>query len=109
MTLRCQQDTPVTLTLTGASGENKSTIKVCAKFIPIQLTLEPQESINNTGNLQLTVESAADLRSADRNGYSDPYAVVEINGEKLPKTQVKKKTLKPVCKLFRRIAYDILF
>lgn len=87
----------MTLTLTGASGEYKSTIKVAAKFIPIQLTLEPQESINNTGNLQITIASANDLRSADRNGYSDPYAQIQLNGEKLMKTQVKKKTLKPVC------------
>lgn len=65
------------------------------------MSLEPRESVNNTGSLTLEIVSAKGLKSADRNGYSDPYATVEMGGDKLFKTQVKKKTLNPECP-FRR-------
>lgn len=105
--LRCQvlpsepfcliQDSSVELTLTGARGENKSTVKLAAKFIPIHMNLEPRESVNNTGVLTLDILSAKGLKSADRNGYSDPYATVEMGDERIFKTEVKKKTLNPNC------------
>lgn len=72
-----------------------STIKVSLKYIPVQMRLDPSESINNMGRLRVDVLDAADLPSADRNGYSDPYCKFELNGASVFKTKVQKKTLHP--------------
>lgn len=49
------------------------------------------------GDLRVDVLDAADLPSADRNGYSDPYCKFRIGDEKkeIFKTKVQKKTLHP--------------
>jgi len=59
------------------------------------MKLDPSESINNSGNLRVDVLDAADLPSADRNGYSDPYCKFKLNGKEVFKTKVQKKTLHP--------------
>lgn len=65
------------------------------KYLPIKMTLDPSESINNQGEVRVDILDAADLPSADRNGYSDPYCKFELNGESVYKTKVQKKTLHP--------------
>jgi Ca2+-dependent lipid-binding protein len=65
------------------------------KYIPVQMTLDPSESINNMGKLRVDVLDGSDLPSADRNGYSDPYCKFELNGKDVFKTKVQKKTLHP--------------
>ena len=35
------------------------------------------------------------IRGVDRGGKSDPYVVFELNGQKVYKSQTKKKTLNP--------------
>jgi hypothetical protein len=72
-----------------------SSIKVSLKYIPVKMTLDPSESINNMGNLRVDVLDATDLPSADRNGFSDPYCKFELNGRDVFKTKVQKKTLHP--------------
>lgn len=57
--------------------------------------LDPSESINNMGKLRVDILDGADLPSADRNGYSDPYCKFELNGVNVFKTKVQKKTLHP--------------
>lgn len=49
------------------------------------------------GSLRVKVMDAADLPSADRNGFSDPYCKFRIgdDGEVIYKTKVQKKTLHP--------------
>jgi Ca2+-dependent lipid-binding protein len=37
-----------------------------------------------------------EIHGADRSGTSDPYVVITLNGEKVHKTETKKKTLTPV-------------
>lgn len=61
------------------------------------MKLDPKESINNMGSLRVEILDAADLPSADRNGYSDPYCKFYLGGEKreIYKTKVQKKTLHP--------------
>lgn len=61
------------------------------------MKLDPKESINNMGTLRVKVMDAADLPSADRNGFSDPYCKFRIgdDGEVIYKTKVQKKTLHP--------------
>lgn len=59
------------------------------------MKLDPRESINNMGTLRVDVLDAADLPSADRNGFSDPYCKFKLNGKDVFKTKVQKKTLHP--------------
>lgn len=72
-----------------------SSIKVSLKYVPINMKLDPSESINNMGNLRVDVLDAAELPSADSNGKSDPYCKFELNGQDVFKTKVQKKTLHP--------------
>ncbi|KAJ5929788.1 hypothetical protein N7454_006738 [Penicillium verhagenii] len=69
--------TPTELILRSNSGE-VSKVTVSARYIPVQMKLDPLESINNMGNLRVDVLDAADLPSADRNGFSDPYCKFRI-------------------------------
>lgn len=59
------------------------------------MQLDPSESINNMGTLRVDILDAADLPSADRNGFSDPYCKFRLNGKDIYKTKVQKKTLHP--------------
>ncbi|KAF4637044.1 hypothetical protein G7Y89_g1044 [Cudoniella acicularis] len=72
-----------------------SSVKVSLKYIPVKMTLDPSESINNMGKLRVDVLDGSDLPSADRNGFSDPYCKFELNGKDVFKTKVQKKTLQP--------------
>lgn len=78
-------------------GNDGSTNKILVslKYIPVKMVLDPNESINNMGTLRVDVLDAADLPSADRNGYSDPYCKFNLNGKEVYKTKIRKKTLNP--------------
>ena len=45
--------------------------------------------------LRVDLLDAKDLSAADRGGKSDPYCVFSLNGQKVFKSQTKKKTLNP--------------
>lgn len=45
--------------------------------------------------VELTLLQGKDLMSMDRNGFSDPFCIVSLDGKKMYTTQVKKKTLFP--------------
>ncbi|CAO0794356.1 unnamed protein product [Mucor circinelloides] len=78
---------------------NGGLIRLSFKFIPaIQFQLDPSESLENQGNLTVTLVSASGLKAADRGGTSDPYCVFRINKEKVYKSQTYKKQLAPVFK-----------
>ncbi|ODH23066.1 hypothetical protein ACO22_05420 [Paracoccidioides brasiliensis] len=85
---------PTELTLRSNDGST-SKVTVSLKYIPVKMKLDPRESINNMGILRVDVLDAADLPSADRNGYSDPYCKFKLNGKEVFKTKVQKKTLHP--------------
>lgn len=72
-----------------------SSVKVSLKYVPVQMRLDPSESINNMGNLRVDVLDAMELPSADSNGKSDPFCRFELNGQEVFKTKVQKKTLHP--------------
>ncbi|KAL1977493.1 hypothetical protein VTN31DRAFT_352 [Thermomyces dupontii] len=93
-TLQRSLYTPVELTLRSDNG-SVSKVKVSTRYIPVRMKLDPKESINNSGTLRVDVLDAADLPSADRNGYSDPYCKFRLAGEEVYKTKVQKKTLHP--------------
>ncbi|POW18700.1 hypothetical protein PSHT_05469 [Puccinia striiformis] len=88
-------DGPHDFVLQDLEGGNRSTISIQCRYIPVPITLEPRESINNMGLLTVFLDHAKDLMAADRNGYSDPYAQFVLNGAKVFKSSVQKKTLNP--------------
>lgn len=91
------------LTLKGSNGStNKVTFKM--RYLPVQMKLDPSESINNMGTLHVDVLDADDLPSADRNGFSDPYCKFKLNGKDVFKTKVQKKTLHPAWNEFFEVA-----
>ena len=65
------------------------------KYIPVQIVLDASESINNMGDLRVELVEGKNLPAADRSGYSDPYCQFILNGEKIFKSKVVKKTLNP--------------
>ncbi|PGH12434.1 hypothetical protein AJ79_04270 [Helicocarpus griseus UAMH5409] len=85
---------PTELTLRSENGAT-SKVTVSLKYIPVKMKLDPRESINNMGTLRVDVLDGADLPSADRNGFSDPYCKFKLNGKDVFKTKVQKKTLHP--------------
>ncbi|KIM32474.1 hypothetical protein M408DRAFT_327029 [Serendipita vermifera MAFF 305830] len=89
-------DGPTTFELADVDGDNKSTVVIAAKFVPVPIKLSPRESMNNQGHLRIDILDAKDLHAADRSGTSDPYVVISLDGEKIHKTDTKKKTLTPV-------------
>ncbi|KAI9925730.1 hypothetical protein ASPWEDRAFT_173811 [Aspergillus wentii DTO 134E9] len=86
--------TPTELVLRSSEGE-MSKVTVSARYIPVHMKLDPTESINNMGTLLVHVLDAADLPSADRNGFSDPYCKFRLEDKEVFKTKVQKKTLHP--------------
>ncbi|OJD12632.1 hypothetical protein AJ78_06804 [Emergomyces pasteurianus Ep9510] len=103
---------PTELTLRSHDGST-SKVTVSLKYIPVKMKLDPRESINNMGTLRVDILDAADLPSADRNGFSDPYCKFKLNGKEVFKTKVQKKTLHPAwneffeCSVKSRIGADM--
>ncbi|CAO3622085.1 unnamed protein product [Mucor fragilis] len=72
-------------------------IRLSFSFIPaIKFKLDPAESLENQGNLTVTVVKATNLTAADRSGTSDPFIRFYVDEERVYKTQTYKKTLNPV-------------
>lgn len=84
-----KQDKPANFTLTDSNGGNRSTVRICCKYIPVPMELDPRESINSesqfmhaqlsandfsidSGNVKIELMDGKDLPSADRSGKSDP-------------------------------------
>ena len=67
------------------------------------MKLDPRESINNMGDLRVDVLDGAELPSADRNGFSDPYCKFRLGDKDVFKTKVQKKTLHPAWNEFFEI------
>ncbi|KAK0546129.1 Tricalbin-2 [Tilletia horrida] len=86
---------PAEFTLEHTNGAGKSTVTLVAKYIPVDIHIEPAESVNNQGYLTLTIVSAKNLRAADRNGKSDPYVKYRLNGKEVAKSKTIKKTVNP--------------
>ncbi|KAH8835823.1 C2 domain-containing protein [Flagelloscypha sp. PMI_526] len=95
--LRDTLNGPKTFTLhhTDDPTKNITTVTIESRYVPVPVTLEPRESINNQGTLRVDVISAHDLIAADRGGKSDPFAVFSLDDKKVFKSQTIKKTLNP--------------
>ncbi|ERT02180.1 hypothetical protein HMPREF1624_00478 [Sporothrix schenckii ATCC 58251] len=101
-TLKQCLNNPTTLKLKDEEGR-VSSVRISLKYIPVQMELDPRESINNMGNLRVDVLDAENLPAADSNGKSDPYCKFELNGDEVFKTKVQKKTLNPTWNEFFEI------
>ncbi|KAH6906705.1 transmembrane protein [Coprinopsis sp. MPI-PUGE-AT-0042] len=87
---------PKEYTLSDKNGRETSTILIEARYIPVPVTLEPRESVNNQGTLRVDLLDGQDMLAVDRGATrSDPYAVFSLNGEKVFKSETHKKTLTP--------------
>ncbi|TFK76782.1 tricalbin [Pluteus cervinus] len=86
---------PQTYTLVNPDTEARSTVVIEARYIPVPVQLQPRESINNQGLLRVELIDGQEIRGVDRGGKSDPYVVFSLNGQKVHKSQTKKKTLTP--------------
>ncbi|GME77938.1 unnamed protein product [[Candida] boidinii] len=84
-------DEPVTIELNG------NRIKFLFDYIPNSSHLSPSESMNDTGIMELNFKSGSGLMAADRNGKSDPFVLLFLNGVEIFKSSVAKKTLDPSC------------
>ncbi|KAJ3513052.1 hypothetical protein NLJ89_g3156 [Agrocybe chaxingu] len=88
---------PQTYTLTEQDEPEKAkaTVVIEARYIPVPVKLEARESVNNQGILRIDLLDGREIRGVDRGGKSDPFAVFTLNGQKVFKSQTKKKTLTP--------------
>lgn len=81
--------------LTNEQGNNRSTVTISAKYIPVPIQLEMRETVNNCGIIRVDLLEGNDLKAADRNGKSDPYCTFYLNGEKVFTSLYMRKTLNP--------------
>ncbi|EST08677.1 C2 domain protein [Kalmanozyma brasiliensis GHG001] len=102
--------------LQNAAGAQVASVVLECRYIPINLHLEPVESVNNQGFLRVDLVHARNLRAADRGNRSDPYFAFVLNGERMAKSKVIKKTLNPdynenlgEFKVPSRVAADAVF
>ncbi|KAJ6501679.1 C2 domain-containing protein [Mycena vitilis] len=87
---------PQQFTLQDTEARTSSTVMIESRYVPAPVQLEARESINNQGVLRVDLLDGSDIRGVDRGGKSDPFASFTLNGQKVHKSQTKKKTLTPV-------------
>ncbi|KAI9261137.1 hypothetical protein BY458DRAFT_515949 [Sporodiniella umbellata] len=81
--------------LIGGAGQ----MRLSFDYTPLNnYQMNPDESLENQGNLTVTLLNAKNLKPADRSGTSDPYIKFTINGEVVHRSTTIKKTLNPVWK-----------
>ncbi|KAL4399972.1 Tricalbin-2 [Malassezia pachydermatis] len=77
------------------AADGTSKIKISCRYIPMDVHLEPVESVVNQGLLSIEVLSCANLSVADRGGKSDPYVLFQDNGVTVARTKTVKRNLNP--------------
>ncbi|CEP21481.1 hypothetical protein BN1211_1579 [Cyberlindnera jadinii] len=82
-------DAPRTISFEGAS------VTIQFEYLPSAIKLPPSETILDTGKAKIEFLDAQGLKSADRNGKSDPFVSVMLGDIELFKSKVVKKTLNP--------------
>lgn len=83
-------------TYTMASGAK---LRLQVRYFPLPaLLVSPSEDISNDGVVEIALKRAVGVRSADSNGFSDPYTAFYLNNdsEKVYKSKTIKETLDPV-------------
>ncbi|KAI0336165.1 tricalbin [Cubamyces sp. BRFM 1775] len=89
-------DGPTEYTLVDPDDEDKkSTVVLETRYLPVPIKLEARESVNNQGLVRVDLLDGHSIHAADRGGKSDPFVVFHLNGQRVYKSQTKKKTLNP--------------
>lgn len=81
------------------SVANGAKLSLQVRFFPLPgLLAEPVEDISQNGVIEINLLRADGVRSADSNGFSDPYTAFYLNNEagKVFKSKTIKETLNPV-------------
>ncbi|EUC66897.1 tricalbin-3 protein, putative [Rhizoctonia solani AG-3 Rhs1AP] len=91
---------PATFTLSGQDGKNASTVRIRAKYVPVEIKLDPRESISSTfstdmGVLYVELVDGRNIHGANRSGKSNSFTVFSLNGFQAYRSQTKKETLTP--------------
>lgn len=92
---------PVTIPLAptstkgSAAAGGRNSLTLMCKYVPVNMVLDPAERFDNGGLLSVNLISGVHLRPADRGKSSDPFVRILVNGERLAKSKVVKKTLNP--------------
>lgn len=74
-------------------------IRLSFGFVPLlNYKINPDESLENQGNLTVTLLRGKNLKPVDKSGTSDPYVKFTVNGEVVHKSATIKKNLNPVWK-----------
>lgn len=82
----------------------ESSIKLRTTYNPTASSLPGSDSVLDTGYCHLKLISGEGLMAADRNGKSDPFIVVSVDGKDVYKTEIVKKSLNPVWNESTKIA-----
>ncbi|CEI93658.1 hypothetical protein RMCBS344292_07889 [Rhizopus microsporus] len=91
-----EQDEPVTQELSLLECPS-GLIRLSFRYVPVvRFKLDPNESLENQGNLTVALVKASNLTAADRSGTSDPFVRFYLDDQRIYKSQVYKKTLNPV-------------
>lgn len=73
-----------------------NSVTVQLEFVPLSADVEPMDTVLDVGHIKLDLIGAENLMAADKNGKSDPFCKVKLNGVEVHHTDKKKKTLNPV-------------
>ncbi|ORX52810.1 hypothetical protein DM01DRAFT_1336589 [Hesseltinella vesiculosa] len=94
-----QTDEGQWLDLSDTSADLPGRIRLSFAYFPLaDFELNPDESLENQGNLTVTLLEAKDVMALDKSGTSDPYVVFTVNGDRVHRSAVVKKSLNPVWK-----------
>ena len=83
------------LTLLKIDGTEGPKIKIALKYKQVDLFYKPTEVSSEKGLLYVQLLSATDLIAGDASGFSDPFVILNLDFEKVAKSQKVKKTLNP--------------
>ncbi|CCK70660.1 Tcb3p KNAG_0E04070 [Huiozyma naganishii CBS 8797] len=75
---------------------NGNTLDLRFMYNPTIYKLPSSEGVLDTGIITMNLIGGNDLMPADRNGKSDPFVYIYVDGAKVYKSQIIKKTLDPV-------------
>jgi len=107
------QGSPTKFELVNQDDDVEAVVEIETRYAPVPVVLEPRETVNSMllqfypdlvlisvvsidqGSLRVTLLTGHDILAVDRGGKSDPYAVFTLNGDRVFKSSVKKKTINP--------------
>ncbi|KAJ3161537.1 hypothetical protein HDU88_007342 [Geranomyces variabilis] len=70
-------------------------MRVTVSFAPVAVELDGSEASGGVGVLHVDVLEAKNVEAVDSTGASDPYCQLYLNGVKIHKTKVVKKSINP--------------